>query len=509
MAKRNRIEEETSFNTYPSHLKDFNISIPETASKDLDLHSAMGKQSVITRAWQEEYNAVNSLGDDVKFARFQFSSYHNNLIVPSKCFSKMVLQIVKGSGEAAENDLILPVNDVGCSLIKALEVKINDVQIDPGDNLYAYRANLDKQINYPENVKRTGLSSGMFNMEDHSFDVEDIEGDRIVYNQPTNEQIKGKGNDADLSKKMKSVTRGEPRKAFEERFDACRGGKEFTVTSTIHSDIFMQSKVLPPSTKVELQFTTNPEPHFALLKHKEDKKEKFRIKILRWTMLVHYIEVIPEFKANLMDVVQQQGKIMRIPLRQVELTYHVRPKNLKDFSEINSLLKSGSRLPRRIFVALVKQDAFHGAICCDPFHYHDVGAESVTLRVGGQIMPYPELKCTRGNEKPGKPSKNDDISDFLMSFLMTTGTFYSDNTTGITRYNFSKGNFILGWDLTSGDTEQVYEIPSRKNVELSYILNKPDEEFSYVMLVYAEYDAELRIDEGGLVELHKFTPEST
>lgn len=494
--------------SYPSSLKDFNISIPETISKDLDLHTSMSQQSVVTRAWLEEYNSVNSLGNECKFARFEFKSFHNNLIVPSKCYTKMTLQIVKGQGDIAENDLVLPVNDIGCSMIKSLEVKMNDVTIDPGDGLYAYRASLDKHINYPENVKRTGLSPGMYQMEEHSFDVEDIENQKVIFHEPKPEEL---AKDKSISKQTQSSTRGEPRKVFEERFNATSKSREFTVMSTIHSDIFMQSKVLPPSTKIELNFTPNTEPHFALLKSKEDKKEKFRIKILRWTMLVQYIEVIPEFKANLLDVIHQQKKMIRIPLRQVELTYHVRPKGLKDFSEINSLLKGGSRLPRRIFIALVKQSAFHGEICCDPFHYHDVGAENVTLRVGGQIMPYPELKCSTRNTnvEVGKPSKDDDISEFLMSFLMATGTFYSDSTTGITRHNFSKGNFVLGWDLTSGDTEQVFEISARKNVELNYVLSKTDEKNSYVMLVYAEYDAELRVDEDGTTELHKFSPEST
>lgn len=110
------------------------------------------------------------------------------------------------------------------------------------------------------------------------------------------------------------------------------------------------------------------------------------------------------------------------------------------------------------------------------------------MRVGGQQRPIFELRAKRSDT----PTQ-DNITQFLFSLQLATGTLLSKYTTGINHFNWFEGNALIGFDLTSGDVEQVRERPATHPVELYYHLHKAIAS-SHVMIVYAEYDAEIQID---------------
>lgn len=462
-------------------------------SQNLDLHNTLGTQFGIKHSWYEEYNPINALTDSNKTYIFNITSTGNVLIHPSDCLIKFKFKVVKSSGANIDNtELVFPVNNLSSSFFKSLAIKLNNYVLENSDDLYAYRANLEKTLLYPEKVKKNGMNIGDYVFQNQSYDV--------IRN--TINYVAMKNNSSVITDEVylgvMKRNKNYDYTPFLNRQQKCSEGKEVTLYDVIHSDLFNQSKYLPPNSTLNLTFTRADEPAFYLLT--EEATPAFKIKLLGFSILVAKSEVDSGVIAGMKETTKNKDKMVyKLPYKRCEITTHTIPVNTTDFSQVASFLKGGSIVPRRIFIAFVKHSAFLGNYKQDPFHYHDVNILSQTLRVGGQIRPYPELRCDTRRHITEDASKNDDIAEFLFSLLASTGTLYSNASLGININNWSKGNAITGYDLTSKDVDDVFAHPKKENIEFYCRTSTSDATNGYTMLIYAEYDSEFQIDEEGIV----------
>lgn len=454
-----------------------NLPYAETIPHDLYLFTDPIIQSGMTGKYTYEVAAENSVAGS-EYAYFRVESHGNEVLLPSETYVKAWLKVSKRDGRVITSaDELLPSTGIFSGMVKNVVTKVNNELVETGDNLYAYRAHLEKTLHFPYAVQDKGLDLAYWKFMDSSFDC--------------------------YLEKLKAAREGEANATTPVLDPARQKLKElllknetFTVIDLIHTGLFSQSKVLPPKSRLDVTFNFLKKPAFTLLSSKVGAKDDdYKITIEKMVLKVTKVVLSDQVLGGMLEQ-WRANKMVRIPLRINEMSYHPRPAGTVEFSEVAAVLKGGNDVPRRIFIAVVQQDAMNGKLNKDPYHFHDVNASTIALKKNGQFIPLPELKCNNRKEETGKANKIDfnDITDFLESLRIATSTNWSPETIGINRLNMSTGNFIVGFKFEPSDITESFQYPSEEKLELTYTLSSPDPDNAYNIIIMAEYDAELRVD---------------
>ena len=482
-------------------------------SKSLDLHSRVGIKKDVENLWWEDVNPINSIDESNSSITFRYGVANNLMMHPCLSFIKCTFKIVKANGNSVnKSDHVFPVKNLSSAYWEGIDVKINNYIVENNSGLYPYRANLEKELLYEKSVKEDVLTIADYYHEDVSWDVAKPVIHLNEYFGVINNPDLGT-DDTEKKERTKTVIQHAYRflkldkedinpKPYIKRFKKSR--KSFTLIDTIHGDLFCQSRYLPPGTDLEVTFHKINNTKFCLLKKTDgDNDPNYKIKLESFVFQV-CLSQVNQGVVNGMVSTTETKLPYNIPIRRVEIQYHTHAAGLRDFSKTTSFLKEGDNLPRRIFTAFVFASALNGHFEKDPFHYHDINATMVYLRVGGQIKPLSPLICddrTHATEILDK--RGDNVTDFVRCLYTSVGTLFNNSSLGITTDNWSRGNAIWGWDLTSGDCQDVFSRPDRKHIEFYCKIHSPDTNNNYAQIVLAEYDSEYTIDKERVVTVEK------
>ena len=440
----------------------------ESISQKLNLHTTYPTQVAIKSVRVEEISSINPV-QNANFVSFHVKSHGEELILPDECFIKIEFKVVDKSDNSAlppNVDLCL-VRSIISAMMKNLLLKLNSKVVQSSDGLHGFRADLEKMILNTLEARKNFDLGEFYEEEEGKFENIPVVLSGNPPTEPTT--IGGK----EIVKRRNKIV----------------GGKTLYVYDKIHADLFMQERPFPPNTDFDLTYDIQDNSDFYFLSKTPGNSQKFKIQIERASIFVTYLGVDLNIINEMYSITVDERLHYHLPFRRIEMNYFNKPQNLSDLSEPNTIVKEGNVLPRRIFVVLVKQSAFQGNITQDPFNYVNLNPTTVALRLNGQLKPYPEIKANRNNDA-------DDVKEPLMFFRKACGVNMSKYLDlGITQKRYKEGGcFIIGFDLTSGDSEDAFELLQRQTVELTYTLMSPTTE-PHVMIVMTEYDAELQIDE--------------
>ena len=455
----------------------------------LDLHSDLATQVGILGSRSDYIAPLNTL-EGAKTIEFQVASHLNELIDPlntvivMRCRCTYIdgalipvqTQDAAGNAQQNPNKDVVPTNGTTYNLFKNCRVKLNDTQIAYGDNMYAHKADIETRLMWPASVKKEVLPMSGFFEESVAFD--EIPHAQLNFNDPDNA-----GANATFP-------------AFQERIKWSVASKPWEVMGKIHSPIFDQKKLLPPNTKLNIAFDLQDFDAFGVLSANNHGRQ-FKVKIEQCRLLVRYIKVDPDLCME-MIADANKGDPFRFSLRHVEMSFHTKPGAVGDISH-PGLFKNGEVLPRRVFIAFVKNSAFRGSQGEDPFNYVDIGLRNYGLKLGGEYRPYPQvIQDTEENVTNSRLMS-------LFQLLGSTGCYMQEHTLGINLKNCRNRNNILAFDLTSSGTQpgETYELPVRTSCDLELQLRQALAQ-AHTMIVYAEYDAELQIHGNGTVVKRNF-----
>lgn len=444
----------------------------QSISKKLSLHTSKPVQVAIRAIITEEISSSNPV-QNANFLTFHARSHGDQLLYPSDCYHKLEIKVVKktGGGDLLTTDNVLLASNTSSTMMKNCDLKVNKKVMQSGDGLYAYRADLEKRLNF--------TSEGRKNL-----DICDFEEEEYGKFEDLSSKITWT---SDISENPIEVRR------FMKRSNKIKNGKIQYLYDLIHGDIFNQTKPLPPNSEFELTFDKQDNPDFYILSRTSIDAGKYVVQIVRSSLILTYIVLDQEILNQILSVTIDDRINYHYPIRRIEMNYYNKPTGVADFSETNTIIKEGNVIPRRMFIVLVKQSSFQGNVEKDPFNYINLRPTNIALRCGGQLLPYPEIKTNRNQNE-------DDIREPLLYLRKSVGLNFSQYfSLGISEDRYREGGcFIIGYDLTSGDSEDVYEMVQRKTVDLNYILLNTVAE-PYVMIVMTEFDAEMTIDEYGNV----------
>jgi len=144
-------------------------------------------------------------------------------------------------------------------------------------------------------------------------------------------------------------------------------------------------------------------------------------------------------------------------------------------------------IPETILMAFVKNTAFVDSASTNPFHFHRYDMINIALFVNGV-------------QNPSEPLTIDCFSNFVATrvyetLFSSTGIHHEDRAHMITLEMFTKGFYVLGFDLTTdreADEEHI-SLPYQRNMRIEARFKKPLPEH-VTCILHAELPGHIEID---------------
>jgi len=144
-------------------------------------------------------------------------------------------------------------------------------------------------------------------------------------------------------------------------------------------------------------------------------------------------------------------------------------------------------VPDRILIVLVKNASFVGSASTNPFHFHHYDKTNLVVYVNG--VQHPSEPLTMDCSSPfGATGAYDTL-------FSCTGTHHDDRAHMITLEMFTKGFYILGFDLTpdrEADEEHI-SLPRQGNMCIEALFKTPLHEL-VTCILYAKFPVHIEID---------------
>ena len=140
-------------------------------------------------------------------------------------------------------------------------------------------------------------------------------------------------------------------------------------------------------------------------------------------------------------------------------------------------------MPDRILIVLVKNAAFGGSVSTNPFHHYDM--TKLVLHLNG--VQHPSELLTMDCSSPFGATRA------YETLFSSTGVHHDDRAHMITLEMFTKGFYILGFDLTpdrQADEKHII-LPRQGKVRIEALFKKPLPE-PVTCILYAEFPGTLK-----------------
>lgn len=407
---------------------------------ETDLFSESGYDVSITSSAASEYHPISTLSDSL--APLEFSIQSNDFQYIDLCETKLYIRarILDGKGAAITNAAIVaPVNNALHTIFQQCSVFLNEVNITPSSNQYAYRAYIETLLAYNKDFKKSQAQCAFYYK------------------------------DKDLTCIDPAIEDG-----FKHRYDLSKDSKSFEMIGRPFSDIFAQNRYLFPGIDIRLKFHRSSD-EFCLFSGTADK---YKLEIQEAKLMVQKHNLLPSLMANHLTN-WQKGDLITYPMRRVEIkTYTLSPGTVQS---TNENLLSGLQ-PDRIIIGLLNATNHMGSMRTNPFSFRNFGLSYIDVSVNGdQVSTLPN-------------HLNFDDGQYVQLYSnLFTGLGIANDDVGleITLQEFKDGKTLLVYDLRH--VREGFVPPKHGNVKID-LKFKTALTAATTVLVYCEYQSVLHID---------------
>lgn len=365
---------------------------------ELDLFTVPPTQTSVEEGITAEFLPAAALSDDGAIDIIIPASGEDYLDLASTVLFVQA-KVVQANGDAIANDApVGPVNLTLHSLFSQVDVKLNDKLVSSSANTYPYRAHLETLLNYGRTAKETQLAASLW--------YKDTSG------QMDSRNAAADGPNAGLAKRAAHV----------------RGDRIVELLGRIHSDMFVQEKLLLNGVNVHVRLVRSSN-RFVLMAADDGG---FKMKIVKIALRARKVRLAPEvFLAHATTLEKANAKY---PIDRVEV------KALtvgQGFHNTNEQIFQG-QVPTRVIVGLVDTDAFNGRYSKNPFNYKHYSITKVSLQVDGREQMKP-LVCDFDNGNAVEAFGN---------LYSVAGKAFKNEDLDVTREDFNAGYTLFCFDLT-------------------------------------------------------------
>ena len=457
----------------------------------MNLHSTLPTQAGVIKKVIRNVPPVHSIESTGPIS-FQIPSGANELIYPSGIRIRLQLQIRDSDGDIIDpiavdahgartvKDIakVFPVNGFAHAIFSDIEVWLNDTKIASYDSKYAYKADLECRLFSTAGNKKHSLKMCGFSSEQNPYEQEITSDATLVAKTGA-----GKENEADIHKQG---TVPKTSKIWNRRLYKCRGSKTMHYEDRLYSEIFSQSKCLPPGSKLSVKLERS-RPEFCLLNFHD---LQYSIYFEKCYLSVPIIKGNSDFIRD-MEHKTYSGENMRFPLRRMVCNSYLFGGFARNFTIDNII--GGTVTPRRIFVGFIDASALAGNYKMDPFNYQHCNMQEIKCLLGGQMGSVPEIKCDY--------TTMDGELDALVALLRTLGSEDSAEEVGIDLDNFRTRNNIYAFDITGLSGVELANAFTREEklptgLDIHFTAPLPG---AISVVVFKEFDSEIVVNGAGEV----------
>ena len=307
-----------------------------TPLPEFDLWGVPPTQLTVERVFDVEYRPITAV-DATSPIIFSFSSANDEYVKLDEIFLSwnVQLEFVKEGGAIDIQDYT-KFNFMSYamhSMIKQIELEINNKQISNLPQNYAYRAFLEALLGFSKNAKKTHLTTALW---DDTFKTPIVAS-------------------PDLKK-----------------------SKVYHMMGKLHTDLAFQGRYLIEGCNLKLEISLNPPKFYlklgdkvsAILHISDVSLHVQKAKVSKETVEAHQkaLEILP----------------VKYPITRVEVKKVVLPKGINDIYVENFIY---SQIPRRMFVFLVDNEAFSGSYSKDPFYFQPFNINHICAFIDGVSYP--------------------------------------------------------------------------------------------------------------------------
>ena len=431
---------------------------PITTIPDFDIFAVPATQLSIERTIVTEHRPLSIL-NSVSNIEFMIDSPIDEYVLLREMMLQMRIRVdikkATGTGTIGAGDWakIGGVNNLLHSLFKAVDFEINGKSITLNPQTYAYKAYFETNLGYPSDAQNTHLSASGYFIDDSHKETRSAKQTNFM--KPSTIVNTGTGKTIDLL------------------------GKLFI-------DICQQPKALLGGTKIKITLIPN-DPNFYLWA--DDNT-------LTPTVTFEYASLfVSRAKVNHSVVEAHHTALRHTPAK-----YPITRGNVKLFTvnanslDVNIDNAIVGQIPRRMFVAFVKNKASNGDLTTNPYNFEHFNLNYLVASVDG--IQYPSIPFTPDF------SKGIFAREFLSIFDTLNG-LSTENTVYLDIEDYKSGNTIYGFTFGADKIDDCYKsgyVNPRYNGSLGLHIKfatAPTE--AITVITYSEFDNVLEIDQNNEV----------
>ena len=421
---------------------------------ELDLFSNIPTQASVEEGIHIEHQPTSSI-DDSSPIQFLVSGDSNYYIDLSSSYLCLEVKITKADNSNIDADAkVGPVNLIGQTLFKQVDISLNDVLISDASNLYHYRALIETLLSYGKEAKESQLTMGLYYK--------------------------------DTAGSMNDINDGNAGLVARRRFTS--DSRTVQLIGKIHSDMFFQSRYLLNGVDLKLKLHRNSDRLVLMA----TENSNFKLKIVNASFFVRKVKINNGLYLKHIEQLDKQLQPALYPIRRVATKTFNIPTGSLSYNEEN--LFNGI-LPKRIVMGFVDSASFEGSYSKNPFNFQHSNLSYCSLHVDGKMVPQKPLISDFANHNT--------LRNYFTLFE-STGKCFQDFGCDISRQDYENGYALLAFDLTPDLSENgCYHVIKKGNIRLELkfatALSAP-----LNVIIYSEYDSSIKIDKNRAVMTNYF-----
>ena len=380
-------------------------SCPCTSSQ-LDLFTVLPTQTSILAGTWDEYHPISNLLDGSPI-EFNVSGTPDEYIDLSQTKLHIKAKIFNADGTHLDADAqVAPANLFLHSLFSQCEVSLNERLVSAASNNYPYRAYLETLLNYGREAKESQLTSALF--------IKDQAGKLDENNPQVADDVANMG--------------------LKKRYEYSARSRLIDMTGPIHSDIFMQDKLLLGGIDLKVKLTPS-KPSFSVIA--PNNQGHYKVSITHASLKVRRVKVSPSVSlahARALEVGTAKYDINRVEVKAFSI-----PTGTMSFSKDNLFL---GQLPHRLVLGFVDNDAYNGVYNKNPYNFKNMNVNYLSLMLDGQHVPDSQPLTPKYTVAGGQ------------SYIQAYQTLFS----GINKMYHDTGHFISRDDYPNGYTLYCFDL---------------------------------------------------
>ncbi|XP_005101436.1 uncharacterized protein F54H12.2-like [Aplysia californica] len=419
-------------------------SSAETVDSALDLFSLPPTQTSVENGMYVEFLPLSSLGPSatVEFAINQKGS--SEFLDLANTYLYVKAKITKADESSLDEGAgVGPVNNWFHSLFSQVDLSLNNTLVTPSENIYPFRAYLERVLNFDSGAKQSQFTSEMF-YADSSGHFEQVKGDENA--------------------------------GMKFRCSLTASSKEVAMYGRLHVDIMNTNRYLLNGVDVKLRLVKSKESFHLMAEGAGFKTSR---SLTHVSLFVRKLRVNPSVQIPVNKALECTSA--RYPVKRVTIkSFSISRGNLGSTQD-NLFL---AQLHTRLLVCFVDSDAFNGNFTKNPFHFKHHNVCYVSLFLDGQQIPSSPLTPDFEN--------NQFVRSYHRLFI-ELGLASTNEGNCLNMSDFAAAYCIFAFDLSPSplDGDQI-ELIRSGSLRLELKFAKPLQEPIHV-LMYGEVDSLIEI----------------